>query len=702
VAENEGLPPPLPGAPTAPTGDGGPGLLGRIDGWVRDAEPAFFNGLGNWAQGPRDTATDALEDRYLRELGLPAQDRSGAQRAAGVRALMDFGVGLGQYAGYRSVPVTFAEAMSGALNHTLQSADQRQQMNNQGLARRVQLGTALSGLQKQRQSQAMMRSVLGIIDGAQPGGGLPGAVSTTLPGQPVGGTSTPTTMGGPGDHGAVIDAAYGPMVTFESGGRTDAANPKSSARGPAQFIKDTWLSYYRKLYPDTGETDDQVLAKRSDPDLNRELYKAYGNDNAAVLTRAGQPVSPATINLSHFLDGGMAAKVLAAPQNTPLVQVIGQKAYDDNRALFDRNGITTTGALVSHFNTRFPGAASSAGGPSGGAPGGGGGAPAAAAPFVFDTRAPDALLARAVMSTDPERGMALMAQVYTKQLERHTAATTGANAPVRPVTEEERKRYGLDPTQAYGVKGNGLPEPIGSKKDDPAKATAAREDELRGQFLKIEPVVAYNSATSAFANVRRAADRGAAGDDPVADANLIVGTAKLFDPTTGVLGGEQRAWQLMGGLFPQIAQKIEAVQGGGTLPPEIRKQIVKAAEDRLRGYWDAADPHVRAYRNLSGRYPGLNADNVVLIQSPEELLADANKRSGVVSTDPVPPKPGDPPKPPDQTVPPQGWDYNATVDRYAKMSAEEFGALNTADLPPYEVTIAVAEARKRAGAKRPR
>jgi hypothetical protein len=131
------------------------------------------------------------------------------------------------------------------------------------------------------------------------------------------------------------DALIDSIVDIESGGRADAANANSSALGPGQFIKSTWLHIVEKHRPYWADGLDErdILDKRKHPAMARWAIRMYAEANIPVLQRAGVEVSASALYLSHLLDGAVAAKLYRAAPNTPLKDIVGLAAYRANRAL---------------------------------------------------------------------------------------------------------------------------------------------------------------------------------------------------------------------------------------------------------------------------------------------------------------------------------------------------------------------------------
>jgi hypothetical protein len=122
------------------------------------------------------------------------------------------------------------------------------------------------------------------------------------------------------------------IIGVESGGNPNATNPSSSASGLGQFIDSTWLSTLKQARPDLaqGKSDADLLALKTDPQLSREMTEAYANQNQAILSKAGVPVTPGTTYLAHFAGPGGAVKVLQADPNAPVESVLGAAAVKAN------------------------------------------------------------------------------------------------------------------------------------------------------------------------------------------------------------------------------------------------------------------------------------------------------------------------------------------------------------------------------------
>lgn len=122
------------------------------------------------------------------------------------------------------------------------------------------------------------------------------------------------------------------VIQAESGGDPNSKDPNSSASGPAGFIDSTWLSTVRSHRPDIaqGKSDDELLALKTNPQLAGQMADAYAADNAAILAKAGLPVTDGTKYLAHFAGPGGAVKVLQADPTAKAGEILGPAALKAN------------------------------------------------------------------------------------------------------------------------------------------------------------------------------------------------------------------------------------------------------------------------------------------------------------------------------------------------------------------------------------
>ena len=122
------------------------------------------------------------------------------------------------------------------------------------------------------------------------------------------------------------------LMLAESSGRDTAANPLSTALGPFQFIKSTFLDIARRHFPQyyADLSDEQVLALRTTRHFARAAAAAYTLENAAHLKGEGHEPSWPHLRLAFLLGPVGASRVLQAAPDTPLSQVLGASVLQAN------------------------------------------------------------------------------------------------------------------------------------------------------------------------------------------------------------------------------------------------------------------------------------------------------------------------------------------------------------------------------------
>jgi hypothetical protein len=124
--------------------------------------------------------------------------------------------------------------------------------------------------------------------------------------------------------------------------------PASSAVGNGQFTEQTWLDTFKKTQPDLAKTmtDQQILALRTNPQFSAQMTQVLATDNAAALAKANLPVTTASLALAHRFGAGDATKILNAPPNEPLENILSKKVLDANPELRGQTAGAYTQGLV--------------------------------------------------------------------------------------------------------------------------------------------------------------------------------------------------------------------------------------------------------------------------------------------------------------------------------------------------------------------
>jgi hypothetical protein len=122
-----------------------------------------------------------------------------------------------------------------------------------------------------------------------------------------------------------FDSFLDRLMRAESGGRDTAANPRSTALGPFQFIKSTFLDLARRHFGVEVQelSEDQILRLRTDRNFARRCAETYSRENLAFLAEQGLQPTFGHLRLAFLLGPFAAARVLQAAPATPVGEVVG-------------------------------------------------------------------------------------------------------------------------------------------------------------------------------------------------------------------------------------------------------------------------------------------------------------------------------------------------------------------------------------------
>lgn len=138
---------------------------------------------------------------------------------------------------------------------------------------------------------------------------------------------------------SAVETLVDQIIHVESGGKTDAKNPLSSATGLGQFIESTWLRMMKQYRPDLAGSmsREELLALRNDPTLSREMVTALAREGEAYLRARGHQITAGRLYLCHFLGAAGADIVLSSPDDALVGDVIGAGVVSANPFLKGRS-----------------------------------------------------------------------------------------------------------------------------------------------------------------------------------------------------------------------------------------------------------------------------------------------------------------------------------------------------------------------------
>ena len=114
------------------------------------------------------------------------------------------------------------------------------------------------------------------------------------------------------------------LMRAESNGRDFAANPRSTALGPFQFIKATFLDVARRHFAEVASlSDEEVLALRTDRAYARRAAAIYSMENLAYLTGRGLKPALGDLRLAYLVGPTAAARLMQAHPQTPASDILG-------------------------------------------------------------------------------------------------------------------------------------------------------------------------------------------------------------------------------------------------------------------------------------------------------------------------------------------------------------------------------------------
>jgi len=131
---------------------------------------------------------------------------------------------------------------------------------------------------------------------------------------------------------AAFDTFLDRLMAAESGGRPHAKNPRSTALGPFQFIKSTFLEVTRRHFPQeiSGLSEHEILRLRTDPSLSRRAAAVFCKESVDYLKEKGLEPNFAHLRLAYLLGPADAARIMQAQEQTPVVRLLSPAVIKAN------------------------------------------------------------------------------------------------------------------------------------------------------------------------------------------------------------------------------------------------------------------------------------------------------------------------------------------------------------------------------------
>ncbi|HKP24025.1 MAG TPA: hypothetical protein VJV39_09180, partial [Dongiaceae bacterium] len=445
----------------------------------------------------------------------------------------------------------------------------------------------------------------------------------------------------------------------------------SSATGTGQFIDSTWRAFATanpQLF--AGMTPDQVMAARNDPKLGQAAVTWLAQQNATEMKAQGVEPSGTSLRVAHWVGAGPAAKIMQAPDQTPVSSFLSPEAVAANPEL----ATMTAGQMRQRFanvpNPSFlqpqqPGRVQVASADTGTRtdatttpPAPGAQQPTQQPPQQQPQQQPQQpaqsgepipppgqLTARQMAqyralnprTTDPKDSAAMLERFeqHNEQRRQHAAAATRqAQADTRLAQQDAAAAEQTNYNRAQDAKKEILAaedrrikeedRQIKLKADQEAALRAGREDEAKALAAKaLESKTRFDQSntlrdeatkiTETFRPVQESYERigaAAAAGNSLGDLALIYTYTRLLDPAT-VHEEEVKRGMKAGGLAEYVSGWLARVTKGESLTPAVRQQFAemgrKFYDVRKKGY----EKELGAYRQLAEKF-GLDPDSVAV------------------------------------------------------------------------------------------
>jgi hypothetical protein len=122
------------------------------------------------------------------------------------------------------------------------------------------------------------------------------------------------------------------LMAAESGGRSNAKNPRSTALGPFQFIKGTFLDVTRRHFPAeiAGLTDVEILKLRTDLSMSRRAAAVFCKESFSYLKGQGLEPTFTHLRLAYLLGPADAARIMRAQEQMPVLGLLSAAVINAN------------------------------------------------------------------------------------------------------------------------------------------------------------------------------------------------------------------------------------------------------------------------------------------------------------------------------------------------------------------------------------
>ena len=159
-----------------------------------------------------------------------------------------------------------------------------------------------------------------------------------------------------------------------------------------------------------------------------------------------------------------------------------------------------------------------------------------------------------------------------------------------------------------------------------AEARTAAAGKLRTEFNGLPEVKNYTQALPSYKGIEDAVSR----NTPMSDINLVYGIAKLYDPNSVVREGEYNTVASAPNIPERVKGWVQYVAGGGKLTPEVKGQILKEAQSRIKTYEDQYLNQATRYKDLATR---TGADPTLVFPTNfKSAIAPAAPKAGDIVT----------------------------------------------------------------------